>query len=146
MIGLMRAELLRLRKRRSLQAIVLAVPLLVGVTFVLGYNSIYEQPPFDEAAFRQELLDGGYGVGVPPEELEPILAEAIESQRQMMAQVEESQRLVRATYVFPYSLVQVLGSGTPLEGVDLVGLIRPQFVLGRVGVGGCTFLVLCHPG
>src|SRR5437773_901838 len=108
----MRAELLRLRKRRSLQAIVLAVPLLVGVTFVLGYNSIYEQPPFDEAAFRQELLDGGYGVGVPPEELEPILAEAIGSQRQMMAQVEESQRLVRATYVFPYSLVQVLGSGT----------------------------------
>ena len=112
MIGLMRAELLRLRRRRALQVIVLAVPLLVGVTFLLGYNSIYEQPPFDAAAYRQELIDGGYAVGMPPEELEPLLAEAIEAQRQMMAQAEESQRLIRATYVFPYSLVQVLGSGT----------------------------------
>jgi ABC-type transport system involved in multi-copper enzyme maturation permease subunit len=111
-IGLMRAELLRLRRRRSLQVIVLAVPLLVGVTFVLGYNSIYEQPPFDEAAFRQEMLDGGFGVGLPPEELDPLLDETVESQRQMMAQVDESQRAIRATYAFPYSIVQVLGSGT----------------------------------
>ena len=112
MIGLMRAELLRLRRRRSLQVIVLAVPLIIGVIFVLGYNSIYEAPTFDEAAIRQELLDGGFGVGMPPEELEPLLRESIEAQRQMYAQMDESQRLVRATYVFPYSLVQVLGSGT----------------------------------
>ena len=112
MIGLMRAELLRLRRRRSLQAIILAVPLLVGVTFVLGYNSIYDQGPFDEAAFRQELLDGGFGIGVSPEELEPLLAETIESQRQVYVQMEDAQRLVRATYVFPYSLVQVLTNGT----------------------------------
>jgi ABC-type transport system involved in multi-copper enzyme maturation permease subunit len=111
-IGLFQAELLRLRRRRSLQVIVLAVPFLVGVIFVLGYNSVQEQPAFDPAAYRQELIDSGFALGMPPEELEPLLAEAIEARRQEMAQVEESQRLTRATYVFPYSLVQVLGSGT----------------------------------
>jgi hypothetical protein len=111
MNGLIRAELLRLRRRRSLQVIVLAIPLLVGVTFVLGYQSIYEQPPFDPAAYRQELIDGGYVAGVPPEEVDPILDEAVESQRQMMAQLDENQRFIRASYAFPYSLVQVLGSG-----------------------------------
>jgi len=108
----MRAELLRLRRRRSLQVIVLAVPLLVGVMFVLGYNSIWEQPPFDEAAYRQEMLDGGYGVGMPPGESDQLLDEAVATQRQMMAQLDENQRFIRATYAFPYSLVQVLGSGT----------------------------------
>jgi hypothetical protein len=111
-IGLLRAELLRLRRRRSLQVIVLAVPLLVGVMFVLGYNSIQDQPAFDAAAYRQELIDSGFALGLPPDQLEPLLAEAIESRRQEMASVEESQRLTRATYVFPYSLVHILGSGS----------------------------------
>jgi hypothetical protein len=108
----MRAELLRLRQRRSLQAIVLAVPLLVGVLFVLGYNSLTEQPPFDAAAYRQELIDGGYGLGLPPEQLEPLLADTIEAQRQQVVQQDASERLIRATYSFPFSLVQVLGNGT----------------------------------
>jgi ABC-type transport system involved in multi-copper enzyme maturation permease subunit len=111
-IGLVKAEWLRLRKRRSLQVIVLGLPLLVGVIFVLGYNSIYEQPPFDEAAFRQELIDGGFAEGMPPEELDALLAETIESQRQSYAQQEESERFTRASYSFPYSLVLVLGNGT----------------------------------
>lgn len=111
MIGLMRADLLRLRRRRSLQVIVFAVPFLIGLTFVLGYNSVYEQPPFDEAAFRQEMLDSGFGVGIPPEELDQLLDEAVESQRQMFAQLDDQTRLIRASFAFPYSLVQVLGSG-----------------------------------
>jgi ABC-type transport system involved in multi-copper enzyme maturation permease subunit len=110
-IGLLRAELLRLRRRRTLQVIVLAVPLLTGVIMVLGYNSIYDPPPFDEAAYRQELLDQGYGVGIPPEELEPLLHDTIESQRQMLARDQDQTALNRATFIFPYSLVLVLGSG-----------------------------------
>ena len=112
MIGLIRAELLRLRRRRSLQVIVLGVPLLVGVIFVLGYNSIYEMPPFDEAAFRQEMIDSGFTTGMPPEEAEAVLADLVEEQRLMYAQQDEGSQLVRASYVFPYSLVQVLGNGT----------------------------------
>jgi ABC-type transport system involved in multi-copper enzyme maturation permease subunit len=111
-IGLIRAELLRLRRRRSLQVIVLGVPLLAGVIFVLGFNSIYEMPPFDEAAFRQEMIDSGFTIGVPPEEAEAMLADLVVQQRQMYAQQEDGSRLIRASYVFPYSLVQVLGNGT----------------------------------
>jgi ABC-type transport system involved in multi-copper enzyme maturation permease subunit len=110
-IGQIRAELLRLRKRRSLQVIVFAVPVLVGVFFVLGYNSIYEQLPYDGAAYRQELIDQGYVIGLPPEDAEMLLDEAVESWRQQWAQQDESTKLVRATYAFPYSLVNVLGSG-----------------------------------
>jgi hypothetical protein len=118
-IGQIRAELLRLRKRRSLQIIVIAVPVLVGVIFVLGYNSIYDYSGFDEAAFRQEMIDSGYVVGLPPEEAEALLDEAVAAQREMFLQQEEGTKLVRAGYVFPYSLVNVLGSGTSV----LVALI-----------------------
>jgi ABC-type transport system involved in multi-copper enzyme maturation permease subunit len=110
-IGLIRGELLRLRRRRSLQVIVLAVPLLTGVIMVLGYNSIYDQPPFDATAYRQELIDQGLLVGMPPEDLEPLLQEAIANQAQMMGQIAEQTALARASFTFPYSLVLVLGSG-----------------------------------
>ncbi len=111
MMGMLRAELLRLRKRRTLQIIVFAVPLLAAVIMILGYNSIYDPPPFDEAAYRQELIDEGYVVGVPPEEVDALIHDQIEGQRQMMGQVTEQARLARATFTYPYSLVLVLGSG-----------------------------------
>lgn len=112
MSGLFRAELLRLRKRRSLQVIVLGVPLLIGAFFVLGYSSIYHQPAFDEAAERQQLIDSGYVAGLPPEEAEPILRETLDSIRQNYAMGEQGERLTRAGYLFPYSLPAVLGYGT----------------------------------
>ena len=111
MIGLLRAEYLRLRRRRTLQVIVLAVPLLTGVIMVLGYNSIYEPPAFDEASYRQELIDSGFAVGMSPEELEPLLQETIKSQREMLAQQADQTALYRASFTFPYSLVLVLNSG-----------------------------------
>ena len=80
MNGLIRAEWLRFRKRRSLQIIVLAVPLLVAFFFVAGYASTGEMPPpFDEVATRQRLIDEGFVLGFPPEEVEAYLAQAIES-------------------------------------------------------------------
>jgi ABC-type transport system involved in multi-copper enzyme maturation permease subunit len=48
---------------------------------------------------------------VPPEELEAILHDQVEGQRQMMAQVAEQSAVQRATFTYPYSLVLVLGSG-----------------------------------
>lgn len=111
MIGLLRAELLRLRRRRTLQVIVLAVPLLTGIIMVLSYNSVYDAPPFDAAAYRQELIDEGFTVGLTPEESEPLLNETVESQRQMQAQMQDQLALSRASFIYPYSLVTVLGSG-----------------------------------
>lgn len=113
MKGLARAEWLRLRKRRSLQVIVLAVPILVAFFFLAGYASIgSDPPPFDPAEVRARILAEGWLEGVPPEEADVIIAEQIEAERQMYPQQVESLNTARARFAFPQSLVSVLGSGT----------------------------------
>ena len=112
MSGLARAEWLRLRKRRSLQVIVLAVPILVAFFFLAGYASIgSDPPPFDPAEVRARILAEGWLEGVPPDEAEVIIAEQIEAERQMYPQQVDSLNTQRARYAFPQSLVTVLGSG-----------------------------------
>jgi ABC-type transport system involved in multi-copper enzyme maturation permease subunit len=110
--GLFRAEWLRMRKRRSLQVIVLAVPLLAVFFFATGFGSIYEQPPFDEGRFRQELIDGGYVEGLPPEEADALLDQEVEFARQSDEQSRQGTAYERTTYAFPASLVRILGYGT----------------------------------
>ncbi len=110
MSGLLRAEWIRLRKRRSIQAIVIAVPLLIAVQFAAGYLSISEPPPFDEAAIRAELIAQGYGQGLPPDEAEALLAGQVDAKRQEHEFRTEEAAIARAVYVFPRSLVTVLGS------------------------------------
>jgi hypothetical protein len=111
--GLIRAELLRFRKRRSLQVIVIAVPLLVAFFFVAGLMSFGpELPPCDPAAIRDRLIGEGFGLGMPSEDLEPLLAESVAQECQFIEQQREQMRQVRSTYAFPQSLVTVLGSGT----------------------------------
>ncbi|MEO5704957.1 MAG: hypothetical protein ABIZ52_07675 [Candidatus Limnocylindrales bacterium] len=113
MSGLIRAELLRFRKRRSLQIIVLAVPMLVAFFFVAGLMSFGpEQPPCDPAAIRDQLISEGFGLGMPPEDLEPLLAETVAQQCQFVEQQREQYQQIRSTYAFPQSLVTVLGTGT----------------------------------
>ena len=112
MRGLVRAEWLRFRKRRSLQVIVLAVPILVAFFFVAGYASIgSDPPPFDPAEVRALILAEGWLEGVPPEDAEVIIAEQIEAERQMYREQVASLSIARARYAFPQSLVTVLGSG-----------------------------------
>jgi ABC-type transport system involved in multi-copper enzyme maturation permease subunit len=113
MSGLIRAELLRFRKRRSLQVIVIAVPLLVAFFFVAGIMSFgQELPPCDSAAIRDRLIGEGFVEGMPPEEIEPLLADAVAQECQFWEQQREQMQQVRSTYAFPQSLVTVLGSGT----------------------------------
>lgn len=111
-MGHVRAEWIRLRKRRSLQVIVLAVPLLVAFFFFAGYASIWEgPPPFDAAEVRARLIAEGFLEGVPPEEAEVYLADAIEQERFFTEQALQQGTLARSTYAFPQSLVTVFGSG-----------------------------------
>lgn len=113
MTGLIRAEWIRFRKRRSLQVIVLAVPLLAAFLFFAGYSAIGpEPPPFDAAAVRAELIAQGYGLGLPPDQLEKELDAAVEAQRFPVDQAREQNRLQRSAFVYPQSLVTLLGSGT----------------------------------
>lgn len=112
MSGMLRAEWIRFRKRSSILVIVLAVPLLAAFLFFTGYASVGpEPPPFDAAAVRAELIAQGYGQGMPPEELEKELDLAVEAQRFPVEQAREQYRLQLSSFVFPQSLVTLLGSG-----------------------------------
>jgi ABC-type transport system involved in multi-copper enzyme maturation, permease component len=113
MSGLIRAEWIRFRKRRSIQIIVIAVPLLVAFFFVAGYSSIGQgPPPFDAEATRARLISDGYVTGLSPEEAEPLLVDAIASERANVEQMRAQTELVRSRYAFPESLVTVLGSSS----------------------------------
>ena len=113
MSGMLRAEWIRFRKRSSIQVIVLAVPLLAAFMFLSGYASVGpEPPPFDPAAVRAELIAQGYGVGLPPDELEKALDDAVEAQRFPVEQAREQNRIARSWFAFPQGIVTLLGSGT----------------------------------
>lgn len=113
MSGLVRAEWIRFGKRRSIQIIVLAVPLLAAFMFLAGSASTGpEPPPFDAAAVRADLIAQGYGLGVPPDELEKALDDAVEAERFPIEQMRQQYLLGRSTFAFPQSVVTLLGSGT----------------------------------
>lgn len=114
MNGLIRAEWLRFRKRRSLQVIVIAIPVLVTFFFIAGFASIEQPPPpFDEAAVRARLLAENFGGGEwLPEELESLLDEAVEQERFYTEQNREQIAIARSSYAFPQSIVTVFGFGT----------------------------------
>jgi ABC-type transport system involved in multi-copper enzyme maturation permease subunit len=112
-VNLLRAESIRFRKRRSLQVIILAVPLLAAFIFIASFSSIGPPPPaFDAAAVRAELIAQGYGLGLPPEELAQALDEAVEAQRFPFEQNRLQHELQLATFAYPQSIVVLLGNGT----------------------------------
>jgi len=110
--SLLRAEWIRFRRRPTIQVIVLAVPLLAGFMFLSGVASVGPEPPaFDAAAARAELIAQGYGLGLPPADLEKALDEAVEAQRYPFELALEQYRLARSTFAFPQGIVTLLGSG-----------------------------------
>lgn len=114
MIGVIRAELLRLGKRGSLLLIVAAMPLLAVVFFGLGYASAYDPPPFNPVAFRQQIIDEGWVTGVPPDEVEQYIDEYVANEALNYAMQVESAKEHRTRYAFPQSLVTILGNATYL--------------------------------
>ena len=113
MSGLVRAEWIRFGKRGSIQVIVLAVPLLAAFLFLAGFSSVGpEPPPFDAAAVRADLIAEGYGLGLPPDELEQALNDAVEAARFPIEQTHQQYVLARSGFAFPQSLVTLLANGT----------------------------------
>jgi ABC-type transport system involved in multi-copper enzyme maturation permease subunit len=111
--GLLRADWLRFRKRRGLQLIVIAVPLLASFFFLTSYRSNADSvPPFDPQAFRQELIDEGAVQGATPEEATQMLDQLVDSQRQQTIQMQAQQDLFLSRFAFPESIVTVLGSAS----------------------------------
>jgi ABC-type transport system involved in multi-copper enzyme maturation permease subunit len=111
MSGLVRADLLRFRKHGGIRLIVLAVPLLTAFLFLLGALSASpELPPFDAAAYRQELIDQGVVFGLPSEQADEILDGLVAAEVENQAQLHAQNTLQRSLYAFPQSLLTVLGN------------------------------------
>jgi ABC-type transport system involved in multi-copper enzyme maturation permease subunit len=113
MNGLIRAEWLRFRKRRSLQVIVVAIPILITFFFIVGFASIERPPPpFDAAAVRARLLVENFGGSTGTPEFELLLDEAVEQERFYDEQNREQIAIARSSYAFPQSVVTVFSFGT----------------------------------
>ncbi len=114
MIGLLRADWIRFRRRRTVQFIVLAVPLLGAFLFVAGFRSTLAGlvPPFDAQSYRQELIDEGAVQGASPDEAGQMLDQLVESQREQMVQIRAQQELGLSRYAFPQSLLTILGNAS----------------------------------
>lgn len=113
MSALLRAEWLRFRKRRALQIIIIAVPLLAGFFFVTGYRTALNNIlVYDEAADRQAIIDSGMVTGMPPDQAEEQIRQMLENDRQQYAQQNETTKVALSAYAFPQSLLGVLGSAT----------------------------------
>jgi ABC-type transport system involved in multi-copper enzyme maturation permease subunit len=111
--GLFRADWLRFRKRGALQVMVIAVPVIVAFFYLAGFRSSDAGLiPFDEAAFRQQMIDQGVTSGLPPDQAEAQLRQMVDSERAGYEQQLRQVRITQSGYAFPQSFILVLGFAT----------------------------------
>lgn len=130
MKALLRADWLRLRRRRDLWIIAIAVCVIGCVTFLSGYRSDASDPTWlitDPVQVRQEVL--GYtefeGSGMTQAEIDAqidqIVADQIASNQQQLVEWEAQQRITLQRYGFPQSVFTVVGSGViPVVALVLI--------------------------
>lgn len=113
MRGLFRADWLRFRKRGALQVMVIAVPVVVAFFYLAGFRgSDAGIIPFDEAAFRQQMIDDGSLIGLPPDQAAEQLQQMIDNERVGYQQMIDQMKRTQSTYAFPQSFILVLGFAT----------------------------------
>ena len=115
MSRLLRADWLRLRRRRDFWVILIGIAILTAVTFVGAYRSIQsDPPPFNQAEFEQMLNESGMFEGLTPAEAEQQRAQMIADERSQQEQFaierEAQQQLELRRYSLPQSLLTILGS------------------------------------
>jgi hypothetical protein len=138
--ALLRADLLRFRRRKDIWIIAIAVCLIGGISFVAGYRSEVQDPaPFNEAQYRQDAIDSGFLEGLPPEEatadLEALVAEARASEAQQAIDWEAQQAIALQKYDIVQSPFTLLGPGiAPLLALILIAslAIGDEFRFGTV--------------
>jgi ABC-type transport system involved in multi-copper enzyme maturation permease subunit len=115
MSNLLRADWLRLRRRRDFWVILIGIAILTAVMFLGAYRSAaMDPPPFNQAEFEQMLNESGMFEGLTPAEAEQQRAQMIADQRfqeeQAAIEREAQQQLELRRYSFPQSLMTILGS------------------------------------
>jgi len=92
---------------------VIAVPVVIAFFYLTGFRgSDAGIIPFDEAAFRQQMIDEGSLNGLPPDEAEAQLQQMIDNERTGYQQMIDQIRRTQSTYAFPQSFIVVLGFAT----------------------------------
>jgi ABC-type transport system involved in multi-copper enzyme maturation permease subunit len=125
MTALLRADWLRLRRRRDFWVIAIAVVVLAALTFFAGWRGEAADPEFPSAAqIRQEAVEFMFFEGTPEEiaaQVDQYVADQLAQYDQQRIQTEAQQAIDLQKYGFPQSVFTVVGSGTaPLLALVLV--------------------------
>jgi hypothetical protein len=124
--AMLRADLLRFRRRKDFWIIAIAVAVIGGLSFLASYRSeVQDPPPFNEAEYRQMTLDGGFFEGMTAEEaaanLEALVADAKAQDAQSRFEWDAQQAVLLQKYDIVQSPFTLLGSGlAPLIALILV--------------------------
>lgn len=139
MKALLRADWLRLRRRRDLWIIFAAVFLVGGIGFITGYRTDVEDPPaFNLAEFEQQL-DGGFFEGMTQEEINAarpqLIADAQAAQTANVAERDAAQLILLQKYELPQSFLTMIGPGiAPIVALLLIAslVIGDEFRFGTL--------------
>ena len=115
MTALLRADWLRLRRRRDFWVIAIAVGLILGIGFLSNWRTeVQDPPPFNEAEFRQQAIDGGFFLDVPPEQLpaqiDAFVADMRASDEQNRIEWDRAQAINLQKYDIVQSPFTLIGS------------------------------------
>jgi hypothetical protein len=140
MRALLHADWLRFRRRRDFWIIAIAVGVVAGISFISSYRSeAQDPPPFNEAEYRQQTIDSGFLVGLPPEEaagdLEALVADARANEAQADLDREAQQAIALQKYDVLQSPFTLIGSGiAPILALILIASLAlgDEFRFGTV--------------
>jgi ABC-type transport system involved in multi-copper enzyme maturation permease subunit len=138
--ALLRADWLRLRRRRDFWVIAIGVCLIGGIGFLSSYRSdVQDPPPFDEAQYRQETIDSGFLDGVAPEDaaaqLDALVADAKRQDAENLAEWNREQAITLQKYDIVQSPFTLIGSAiVPLIALILIAslAVGDEFRFGTV--------------
>lgn len=126
MRALLRADWLRLRRRKDLWIIAIAVCVIGLISFLNAYHQDSSDPTWlitDPAQIRQDILNyadfGGMTEAEKTAQIDQMVADQLAMNRQQLDEWEAQQLVSLQKYSFPQSIFTVVGSGI----ITLVALV-----------------------
>jgi ABC-type transport system involved in multi-copper enzyme maturation permease subunit len=141
MSALLRADLLRLRRRKDLWIISIAVLVIGGLTFLAGYRTDSTDPDWfqDEAAIRRDILQFSDFSGMTQAEIDAIVNDMVSQQllgnEEELRRWNEQQQVTLQKYSLGQSVFTIVGSGVaPMLALVLIGSLAlgDEFRFGTV--------------
>ncbi|HET7702774.1 MAG TPA: ABC transporter permease subunit [Candidatus Limnocylindrales bacterium] len=129
MKALLRADWLRLRRRRDLWIIAIAVLVIGGISFLTGYRSDVLDPVLQtEAQIRQEIIENSEFGGMTQAEIDAMIdqwvVERMQSDAEQARLWEEYQAITLQKYDLGQSIFTVIGDGVaPLLALILISTL-----------------------